>query len=101
MELIDGPSLDYVLRQLRQASRTASGPSESGRGSAGSPRGAEAVLPASPDATGPYIPQAESPSELPSPLSSSSLGSGSPYFDAVARMMAEVADALGYLPPNG
>jgi tetratricopeptide (TPR) repeat protein len=82
MELIQGPSLDHVIRQLRQP-------------------GGDTVPPANPDATGPYVAQADSPASSPPPLSSSSLGSGSPYFDAVARMVAEVADALDYAHQNG
>jgi serine/threonine protein kinase len=82
MELIEGPSLDHVIRQLRQP-------------------GGDTVPPANPDATGPYVAQADSPAQSPPPLSSSSLGLGSPYFDAVARMVAEVADALDYAHKNG
>ena len=82
MELIEGPSLDHVIRQMRQP-------------------GGSAPPPANPDVTGPYVPQAESSSDSPSPLSSASLGSGSPYFDTVARMVAEVADALDYAHQNG
>jgi serine/threonine protein kinase len=85
MELIEGPSLDKVIRQLREV------PTDTG------------ASPTAPDdknldasvltATGPY---AESPSPSPSGvgLSSSSLSSGSGYFTTVARMIAEVADAL-------
>jgi tetratricopeptide (TPR) repeat protein len=82
MELIEGPSLDHVIRHMRQP-------------------GENATPVANLDATGPYVPQADSSSNLPSPLSSSSLGSGGGYFDAVARMVAEVADALDYAHRNG
>jgi serine/threonine protein kinase len=82
MELIEGPSLDHVLRQLRQP-------------------GEDPSQPAHLDVTGPFVPQTDASSNSPAPLSSSSLGSGSGYFDAVARMIAEVADALDYAHTNG
>src|SRR5262249_26017574 len=100
MELIEGPSLDHVLRQLRQASRTASGPSEPGRGSVGSAQDAGAAPVANLDATGPYVAGAGE-SGTPSALSGSSLSSDGPYFDTVARMVAEVADALEYAHQQG
>src|SRR5205807_10270399 len=49
------------------------------------------------EATGPY---ATEPSSNPT-LSASSLSSDSNYFDTVARMVAEVADALDYAHKNG
>jgi tetratricopeptide (TPR) repeat protein len=82
MELIEGPSLDHVLRQLRCP-------------------GADTSPSASLAATGPYLPQVDSPSASSLPLNASSLRSGSPYFDSVARMVAEVADALDYAHKNG
>jgi serine/threonine protein kinase len=81
MELIEGPSLDHVIRHMRQP-------------------GENATPVASLDATGPYVPTADA-SGAPAALSSSSLGSGSPYFDTVARMVAEVADALEYAHRQG
>jgi serine/threonine protein kinase len=101
MELIEGPSLDHVLRQLRQENRSVLVPGEPGRVSAGRPRGAHATPISNPDATGPYVGHADSTAESSPPLGSSSLGSGSAYFDAVARMIAEVADALAYAHQNG
>src|SRR5690349_20436415 len=105
MELIDGPSLDHVIQQMR-ASRVAPMPGEPGRVSAGSspdaenPRGADATPLANLEVTGPYI---ESATVSPSAagLTSSSLSSGSGYFDTVARMIAEVADALEYAHQQG
>src|SRR6516162_5336351 len=64
MELIEGPSLDHVLRRLRQP-------------------GGDAVPSTHLDVTGPFVPQTDASSNSPSPLSSSSLGSGSGYFDTV------------------
>jgi len=77
MELIPGPSLDRVIKQMRQREDGSEQP----------------TVPGAPDlaATGPYVEQSSSGSGT---LSSSSLGSGGAYFDAVARMVAEVADAL-------
>jgi serine/threonine protein kinase len=86
MELIDGSSLDQVIRQLR-ASRERPPPAEK---------------PISPDLaqTGPYVEGASS-CGVTAGLNSSSLGSGSGYFDMVARMVAEVADALAYAHQQG
>jgi serine/threonine protein kinase len=81
MELIAGPSLDLVLRQMRQ------------------PDG-NAALSAMPDATGPYIPTGGG-SDASSGLHSSSLDSGSGYWDTLARMVVEVADALEYAHSEG
>ncbi|HEV2946038.1 MAG TPA: serine/threonine-protein kinase, partial [Gemmataceae bacterium] len=80
MELIDGPSLDHVIRQLRPASL----PGEASR---------------SPEleATGPYVGESGSTSTL----GASSLSSDGHYFDTVARMIAEVADALEYAHQQG
>jgi tetratricopeptide (TPR) repeat protein len=79
MELIAGPSLDHVLNSLR----------EPGSASATAPELA---------ATGPYAAGGAPPSASgPGRLS----GSGSDYFDAVARTIAEVADALDYAHRQG
>jgi tetratricopeptide (TPR) repeat protein len=86
MELIDGPSLDTVIRQLRQA--------RDGK--------VHADPPVSPlDATGPYV-EGSSPSvNGPAALTSSSLSSDGRYFDTAAKMIADVADALDYAHKEG
>jgi hypothetical protein len=78
MELIDGPSLDHVVQQLR-----ASG---AGRPMAGISASVDGL---SPDLaqTGPYVESAGSAGTA-AGLSSSGLGSGSGYFDTVARLIA-------------
>ena len=105
MELIDGPSVDHVIQQMR-ASRVAPMPGEPGRDSAGSspdaasPRGGGATPLANLEVTGPYV---QGSTALPSTtgLTSSSLSSGSNYFDTIARIIAEVADALEYAHQQG
>ncbi|HTU90867.1 MAG TPA: serine/threonine-protein kinase [Gemmataceae bacterium] len=87
MELIDGPSLDHVIRQMR-AGANATDPTPT----ASEDRDDLAQ-------TGPYITNASNTDA--SALTSSSLGSGSGYFDTVARMIAEVADALKYAHQQG
>jgi serine/threonine protein kinase len=81
MELVDGPSLDHVIRRSRQQeTRTEPTP----------------ALDLA--ATSPYLGDAAPAAPL---LTSSSLGSGSQYFDTVARLIAEVADALDYAHGQG
>src|SRR5215470_7727825 len=84
MELIEGPSLDNVLRQLRA--------SQAGAASATEP--APALV-----QTTDYVEGASTADG--SGLSTSSLSSGVAYFDIVARLIAEVADALDYAHKNG
>lgn len=89
MELIEGPSLDHVIRQLKlPPSNSAGAPSSENIGKTDT----------SLDATGPYIQASGSSVFTPT---SSSLSSGSGYFDTVARMIAEVADALNYSHQQG
>jgi serine/threonine protein kinase len=91
MELIEGPSLDRVLKSLR----------------AGSPVGERAEVMSSPVAGASYSPsQTIGYVEGPDPaeaggLSVSALSSGGAYFDSAARMVAGVADALDYAHQQG
>ena len=81
MELIEGPSLDRVLKQLRQGAEVAEPTSAGGQ-------------------TISYV-EGPGPAAEAAGLSSSSLSSGAGYFDAVARMLAGVADALEYAHKQG
>ncbi len=91
MELIDGPSLDCVMRQMRQ---------DRGTQSSGTPPSAsENVLLTA--MTGPYVAESGPPANSTAPLSSLSLSSDGHYFDTVARMIADVADALEHAHGNG
>src|SRR5262245_12868044 len=88
MELIEGPSLDTVIRQLRQA--------REGKGSATPPS-----APAEMVATGPYVESSTCSANGASSLTSSSFTSDSHYFDRAATMIADVADALDYAHQQG
>jgi tetratricopeptide (TPR) repeat protein len=81
MELIDGPSLDRVLKQLRD-------------GQTQSPS-----LP--PVGTQTIAYDGVEPAAEAAGLSTSALSSGTQYFDAVARMVAGVADALDHAHRQG
>jgi serine/threonine protein kinase len=100
MELVDGPSLDQVLARLRPRPR----PAEEG-----APAGSDASSPPGPGETVAYSSDAsarlaggQEPLPAPAPASSSTLDSrtGGGYFDTVARMTAEVAEALDYAHGN-
>src|SRR5271166_5052631 len=78
-ELGRGPSLDHVIRGLREACQAA-------------PAGSDAAL------TAPHL--GELPPATPAGRSTSS-GSGNGRFDQVARLIAEVADALDYAHKQG
>src|SRR5262245_20890286 len=84
MELIDGPSLDQVLRQLRV--------SQGGPAHAAEP--ARDLV-----QTTDYVKGTSTAEEA--GLRASSLSSGGAYFDTVARMISEVADALEYAHQQG
>jgi serine/threonine protein kinase len=91
MELIDGPSLDCVLRELRE--------------SVGRRKPADAsaspLSPADPDATAPCVEGAESTPAPVEALTAATLSADVHYFDTVATMVAGVADALDYARRNG
>ena len=90
MELIDGPSLDQVIRRLRQVPSDTPTPPIAGDASSDASTYA---------ATAPYV---ASPGPSSSNVGlSSSLNSGSGYFNTLARMMADVADALDYAHKQG
>jgi serine/threonine protein kinase len=104
MELIEGPGLDQVITQMREMRKSAS--QEKGPGAA-SPSAATASHTSGPvdwvTRTMGFQPPGAAAgiaSETHS-LSSSTLSSGTGYFDTVARMMAEVADALDYAHAQG
>jgi hypothetical protein len=80
MELIDGPSLDAVVRQLPQA--------QGGQASAPPPSTPDGLA-----ATGPYVESFGPSASGAAVLTTSSLSSDGHYFDTVAKMIAEVADA--------
>jgi serine/threonine protein kinase len=88
MELIEGPSLDAVIRQLRQA--------RSNEPTATPPRTPDQFA-----ATGPYVPSADPSANGAAVLTASSFSSDGHYFDTVAKMIADVADALEYAHKQG
>lgn len=81
MELIEGPSLDRVIKELRGVD-------------------SPALLPANLATTAPFAEDA-TPSPTTPGQASSAFGSGLDYFDAAARRLADVADALDYAHKHG
>jgi serine/threonine protein kinase len=95
MELIDGLSLDHAIKQMRAAqeiSRAKYAPHLQ--------QGHTPSLFTDADETGPYF-EASTELSCKSGSNSSSLGSGAGYFDTVARMVADVAEALEYAHKQG
>ncbi len=88
MELVEGPSLDKVIRHLRQAQSDE----------------LPAPLSSAPNqmaATGPYFELPDPSANGASVLTSSSIRPDSRYFDALAKLIADVADALAYAHQHG
>jgi eukaryotic-like serine/threonine-protein kinase len=91
MKLIEGPSLDHVIRLLRKGNDPLAGTPTA------APSSAESIAPdAAP--TGPYVPTAAS---APARGSSTSTGSSADRFDRIAQMVAEAADGLEYAHRQG
>jgi len=104
MELIEGPGLDQVISQMREMQKPAS--QEKGPGAVSPSAGTATRTPAPVDWVSrtmnfpPPDTAAGTTSDTHS-SSSSNLTSGTGYFDTVARMVAEVADALDYAHAQG
>jgi tetratricopeptide (TPR) repeat protein len=103
MELIEGPGLDQVIAQMHEMQKRVSppqgaGPASASAGTAGTPAPVDWITRtmnfAPPDAGTAASSDTHS-------SSSGSLSSGTGYFDTVARMIAEVADALDYAHAQG
>jgi len=88
MELIEGPSLDQIIREARQVEGT-------------DPATQSSDLPDAATTTAPYLNTADDSNADAMAWSSSSIGSSSLYFDTVARLVADVADALDYAHRQG
>jgi serine/threonine protein kinase/tetratricopeptide (TPR) repeat protein len=104
MELIDGPSLDQVIRHVRGGGDST--PAEGDLASTADHESSEPI----PDWVGDTI-AFEGPRKMvtstqanasaTSSLSGSGIASGTKYFDAVATMIADVADALNHAHDHG
>lgn len=98
MELIDGPSLDRVVKQLRQEAEGSKNDSDSdGTIDAPMPAWIKETI-AFPSKSSK---EAASDTNTPSFDSSSTLGSDSTYYDNLAKMIAGVADALAHAHDQG
>ncbi len=97
MELIDGPSLDQVIKQLRQEADSATDSKSNG---AGEPPIPDWIKETFIDSSRSVADSATGTTDS-SFSSSSSLGSDSTYFDNLAKMMAGVADALAHAHDHG
>ncbi len=93
MELIEGPSLDQVIRQLKRGSIDNT--------MFATPVATKQTALNGPDATAPYQESGGGSGSFGYGLSTSSLTSGAAYFDTVARMIAEIAEALHYAHQQG
>jgi serine/threonine protein kinase len=105
MELVDGPSLDQVIRYMRQ-SRNPNSPVAADTPESTSIPSSDSV-PSWVDATVAYSPSPktetrDSSSEtLEKRASDSGIATGSKYFDSVAKMMADTANALQHAHEQG
>ena len=93
MELIEGPSLNDVILQLRQSPSYES--FSAGKSATDDPVPFGLLL------TSPMVDCPVTPSKSAALGSSSQLSAGSQYFDTVARLTADVADALEYAHTHG
>ncbi len=99
MERVDGPSLDKVIRWLREAPTGDTAAAEPTPSTIAPP--GESAGPADPMATIPCPSGPRREGTPPPPGSLPAPATGAAYFDAVARLIAEVADALDYAHQQG
>jgi len=114
MELVDGPSLNFVIRHMRDHRRSAEPKAQT---PSTPPSGSDSTVAVSPRHAAPAASLEDPATSLPDwvaqtmtmesgsdPIasgtsvgeSSSTLTAGHSFFDNIARMIADVADALGY-----